>query len=513
MKETNSISSSARRRHAPATSFRILAERAFARAAGAPLITGNSVRLLKDACENYPAWLNAIRTAQHTIHFESYIIHDDEQGDLFAAALAERARAGVRVRLIYDWMGALWATSRKFWRALRQAGVEVRCFNPPRLDSPLGWFGRDHRKLLTVDGRVGFVTGLCVGQMWVGNAEQGVECWRDTGVEVQGPAVAELEQAFAQMWAETGGTLPAGTVPAAGTIAPAGDVQLRVVASVPNTAGLYRLDQMIAASARETLWLTDAYFAGTTPYVQALRAAALDKVDVRLLVPAATDLPVMRALSRSGYRPLLEAGVRVYEWNGPMIHAKTAVADGRWARVGSTNLNMASWITNWELDVVVEDEDFGAEMEELFLEDLENATEIVLTAKDRVFVPRRPRRRRRWRARYGTSSSRRAAAGAVRIGRAVGAAISNHRILSPAEARIMLSSGLLLLGLSIVAVLWPRWISVPLAVIGLWTALSLFIKAYKLHVEGQREELALRAEAEQSRAGESVAVEHNRNKR
>ena len=138
MKETNSISSSARRRHAPATSFRILAERAFARAAGAPLITGNSVRLLKDACENYPAWLNAIRTAQHTIHFESYIIHDDEQGDLGAAALAERARAGVRVRLIYDWMGALWATSRQFWRALRQAGVEVRCFNPPRLDSPLG---------------------------------------------------------------------------------------------------------------------------------------------------------------------------------------------------------------------------------------------------------------------------------------------------------------------------------------------------------------------------------------
>jgi cardiolipin synthase A/B len=274
---------------------------------------------------------------------------------------------------------------------------------------------------------------------------------------------------------------------------------------------LYRLDQMIAASARETLWLTDAYFAGTTPYVQALCAAAMDNVDVRLLVPAASDIPVVSAVSRSGYRPLLAAGVRVYEWNGPMIHAKTAVADGRWARVGSTNLNMASWINNWELDVVIEDERFGDEMEELFLEDLENATEIVLTAKRRVFATqRRPRRRRRWRTRYGTNSSRRAAAGAVRLSRAVGAAISNHRMLSPAEARIMFTSGLLLLGLAIVAVLWPRWISVPLAVIGVWTAISLFIKAYKLHREGRREELAWHAEGEQIRAGENVAVEQNR---
>lgn len=494
MKELTTVNPhSPGRRHSPATSFRILAERAFARAAGAPLITGNSVRLLKDACENYPAWLDAIRHAQHTIHFESYIIHEDAQGRLFADALVERARAGVRVRVIYDWLGALTATSNRFWRELRKAGVEVRCFNPPRFDSLFAWFGRDHRKLLAVDGRVAFVAGLCVGQMWAGDPENGVECWRDTGVEVRGPAVAELEQSFAHMWAETGATLPDDEIPSMASIPQAGDVRLRVVASLPNTAGLYRLDQMIAASARETLWLTDAYFAGTTPYVQALRAAALDGVDVRLLVPAATDLPVMSALSRSGYRPLLEAGVRIYEWNGPMIHAKTAVADGRWARVGSTNLNMASWINNWELDVVVEDERFGDEMEEMFLDDLENATEIILTAQHKVRASQR-RRRRRWRSRF--SGSTRAAAGAVRLGRAVGAAISNHRILSPAEARIMFSSGLLLLGLSIVGVLWPRWISVPLSLVGAWTAVSLFIKSYKLHREGRREELAMRAEEE-----------------
>lgn len=471
-------------------SFRIQASQAFARAAGAPLVAGNSVRLLKDARENYPAWLEAIRSAERTIHFESYIIHEDEQGRIFAEALAEKASAGVKVRLIYDWVGGLTATSNKFWRSLRAAGVEVRCFNPPRLDSLLAWLGRDHRKLLTVDGRIAFVAGLCVGQMWIGKPGKGIEGWRDTGVEVIGPAVADLEQAFAQTWAETGAPLPEKELIASSEIPVSGDVHLRVVASVPNSAGLYRLDQMIAASAKETLWLTDAYFAGTAVYVQSLRAAAMDGVDVRLLVPQATDLPVMRALSRSGYRSLLEAGVRVYEWNGPMIHAKTAVADGQWARVGSSNLNLASWLTNWELDVVVEDARFGEEMERMFLEDLASSTEILLTAKRKVSIRHR-QRVQRLRAKFDTISSGRTAAGAVRIGNAVSAAIVNRRILSPAEARIMFSGGSLLLLFSVVAVVWPRWISIPLAVFAAWLAVSLFIRAFQLHREGKREESAL----------------------
>ncbi len=475
-------------------SFRIQASQAFERAAGAPLITGNQVWLLKDARENYPAWLEAIRSAERTIHFESYIIHEDDQGRLFAEALAEKARSGVTVRLIYDWVGGLTATSNKFWRSLKAAGVEVRCFNPPRFDSPLGWLGRDHRKLLTVDGNVSFVAGLCVGQMWVGKPENGIEGWRDTGIKVIGPAVADLEQAFAQTWAETGTPLPEDALVSSSEIPPAGDVNLRVVASVPNSAGLYRLDQMIAASAKETLWLTDAYFAGTSPYVQSLRAAAMDGVDVRLLVPQATDLPVMRALSRSGYRPLLEAGVRVYEWNGPMIHAKTAVADGRWARVGSSNLNVASWITNWELDVVVEDDRFGEEMERMYLEDLENSTEILLSAKRKRPRPQH-KRLQRLRAKFDTLSSGRTAAGAVRISNAVSAAISNRRILSPTEARIMFSGGLLLLLFSAIAIFWPRVISIPLAIFAAWLAISLFIKAVELHREGKREELALREAA------------------
>lgn len=144
---------------------REFANQAFTRAAGASLVEGNSVKLLKDARENYPAWLDAIRAAKRYVHFESYIIHEDDTGWMFADALTAKAREGVRVRLIYDWMGGLGKTSRAFWKHLRAAGVEVRCYNPPRLDSPLGWLSRDHRKTLTVDGEVSFVTGLCIGRM------------------------------------------------------------------------------------------------------------------------------------------------------------------------------------------------------------------------------------------------------------------------------------------------------------------------------------------------------------
>ena len=154
---------------------RALANQAFSRAAGASLIEGNAVRLLKDAAENYPAWLDAIEGARRYIHFESYIIHEDEAGWKFAEALGNKAREGVHVRLIYDWMGGFGKSSRSFWNHLRTQGVEVRCYNPPQLDSPFGWVHRDHRKTLTVDGEIGFVTGLCVGQMWVGDPKKNIE--------------------------------------------------------------------------------------------------------------------------------------------------------------------------------------------------------------------------------------------------------------------------------------------------------------------------------------------------
>jgi cardiolipin synthase len=473
------------RRRDPLSCERGLADRAFARAAGAPLIPGNCIKLLRDGAENYPAWLEAIGGATQTIHFESYIIHDDECGGRFAEALMAKARSGVRVRVLYDWMGALTVTSRGFWQRLREAGVEVRCFNPPHVWSPFGWLSRDHRKTLVVDERRGFVSGLCVGQMWLGDPGRGLEPWRDTGVAISGPAVAALARAFAQAWATAGSTLPEADLPRLEDLPRAGNTRLRVIASEPSMAGLYRLDTIIAAWAQHSLWLTDAYFIGTTAYVQALIAAARDGVDVRLLVPGSSDLLFIRALSRAGYRPLLEGGVRVFEWNGSMLHAKTAVADGQWARVGSTNLNPASWLGNWELDIAVEDERFGQEMEAMFLHDLEQATEIVLSAKRRVQPARLPPPRVGYGKRTPGSAGR-AMAGALGIGNAVGAAITNHRVLGPAEARIMMTGSLALLLLAAIMVFWPVVVTFPLILLSSWVALALFLRAYKLHSEGKR---------------------------
>lgn len=463
---------------------RQLADQAFSRASGAPLRDHNSVALLKDASENYPRWLEAIHAARRTIHFEMYIVHEDEQGELFADALLARARDGVTVRLLYDWMGGLGKTSRGFWNRLRAGGVEVRCYNPPRFDRPLGWLSRDHRKMISVDRSVAFVTGLCVGDAWVGNPARGFEPWRDTGVELRGPAVEDCERAFADAWSAAGEPFVPEAPTFSGHQPPAGDICVRVVATVPNTAGLFRVDQLVAAMARSTLWLTDAYFAGTTPYVQALCAAARDGVDVRLLVPGASDIPMARLFSRAGYRPLLEAGVRVFEWNGSMLHAKTAVADGRWARVGSTNLNLASWMGNRELDVVVENQAFAREMEAMFLADLANATEVILDVRNHVRAPDRPRPTVRPRA---GGSGGRAVTGAVRIGNTVTAAITNRRVLEPIEAHIATIAGILLLGLAGLVFTFPRGFSYPVAVMAAWFAVALLFRGVALKKSGRRQ--------------------------
>ena len=184
--------------------LRLLADQAFSRTAGAPLVGGNQVRLLKDAAENFPAWLDAIRSAERSIFFESYIVGDDATGREFRDALAERARAGVRVRVLHDWLGSPGKFVPGFWRPLLAAGASVRAFNPPRFDSPLGWLSRDHRKSICVDGSVAFVSGLCVDAAWHGDPAAGKEAWRDTGIEIRGPAVADVERAFAQVWAATG---------------------------------------------------------------------------------------------------------------------------------------------------------------------------------------------------------------------------------------------------------------------------------------------------------------------
>jgi cardiolipin synthase len=458
-----------------------LLNHAFTRATGAQPVDGNRVRLLRNAEENYPAWLEAIAAAERWIHLESYVVHNDHVGHRFADALLEKARQGVHVSVLIDWWGTRGLTHTAFWRRLRHGGVDVRAFNPPLFASPFGWLHRDHRKMLGVDGRLAFVTGLCIGDDWVGDPKRGIEPWRDTGLQVEGPAVAPIERAFADTWGVAGAPIPPDEIPDGLMLPAAGETTVRVISSYPSVSGLFRLDQIVAGEARQRLWLTDAYFVATTLFVQTLRAAAEDGVDVRLLVPGATDVPVLRALSRASYRALLEVGIRVFEWNGPMLHAKTAVADGRWARVGSSNLNPASWLGNWELDVAVEDPGFAAEMEAMYLDDLAHATEIVLSDHQRVRPIHPPQPMPRPRGARRTKRIGRATAGAIGIGSTVGAAAGNRRPLGRAEAKLLVTAALGLLALVTLGAWYPYVITIPLSIVGLWLAAFLVAMAIRLH--------------------------------
>jgi cardiolipin synthase len=258
---------------------------------------------------------------------------------------------------------------------------------------------------------------------------------------------------------------------------------VRVIAGVPNAAGTYRTDLLVASLARKNLWLSDAYFVATAAYTQALRAAARDGVDVRLLVPGASDVPAVSPLSRMGYRPLLEAGVRVFEWNGTMMHAKTAVADRLWSRVGSTNLNLASWMTNYELDVAIEDPAFADTMAAQYERDLAYATEIVLTPRKSVHR-KEPRPAREGDAagvrRAMAASAGRAAAGAVSVGSALGAALTNRRTLSSTEAGPLATVAVAIVGIAIVAAFFPRVFAWPIALLAAWLGIAWAWKAWTL---------------------------------
>lgn len=463
---------------------RVYAEQALSRAAGAPLTGGNAVSILRDAKDHFPAWLEAIERAERQVHLECYIISDDRVGQRFAEVLSRKAREGVAVRLVYDWIGCLGESGRRFYGPLRDAGVEVRVFNPPRFDNPFGVLSRDHRKMLSVDGRVGFVTGLCLSAKWEGNPERGTDPWRDTGVRFEGPAVAELDLAFSDAWAACGDPLPDAALAGPDGIPEAGDVLLRVIGTTPSAMGVYRLDLVVSALATRSLWLTDAYFVGVPSYVQALTSAARDGVDVRLLVPGSSDVPLVSPLSRSGYRPLLEGGVRVFEWKGSMLHAKTGVVDGRWSRVGSTNLNLHSWLGNYELDVAVEHEGFAQEMEAMYLHDLDNATEIVLSRRHRV-RPVAVSRRRWWQA-GAVGGSGRAAASAIRVANAMGSAFTRQRELGAAESGLVARSGLLLLVVAVVGFFFPRVLAVPLAVVCAWLGVAALVKSWRLRKAAPR---------------------------
>ena len=370
----------------PVGSMRVMlrmAERAMVRASDAPQVRGNTAHLLGSSTQAFQAWLDAIGSARRYVHLENYIIRDDRMGRRFREVLCERAREGIKVRVLYDWIGC-WATPRRFWKPFRDAGVEVRAFAPPSVTDPLNFVRRDHRKVVAVDGEWASVSGMCIGDEWAGDPQAGIPAWRDTGVEFRGPVAAVIDRAFCKTWHTAGGYLPQDEIPDPAAVRPMGNVAVRVVEGEPGRSRIYRISQFVSVGVERRLWITDPYFVLPPAMAEALASAARDGVDVRVLVPAYNNWPIVGGMSRAGYRPLLDAGVRLFEWEGPMIHAKTAVADGFWARVGSSNLNLASLLGNWELDVAVTDLHFAHEMEQLFLADLESSVEVSLVNSARV---------------------------------------------------------------------------------------------------------------------------------
>lgn len=415
------------RRSRVSSSLRAEAQRALDRAAGARPVPGNRVSLLQDGPETFAAMFELIATAQRFVHFENYIIRADSTGWRFAEALAARARAGITVRVLYDWLGCI-STPGKLWHYLRAAGCEVRCFNPPTLYRPLRLISRDHRKLVVADRRKAVVGGLCIGDEWAGDPVKGIPPWRDTAVLIEGPASHALDLSFEMLWGLTGAPMQgeghSEDCPAVG------DAAVRVIVGTPGRERAYRVLEYLAAGCQRRLWIVDAYLIPPPRLFDVLALAEKDGVDIRLLVPSTSDVPLVRNLTRLGYRDMLRVGLRIFEWDGPMMHAKTMVADGRWTRVGTSNINASSLVGNYELDVVIEDAQLALQMEQQFRRDIGASIEVVrqpprtrgalarvmpsrLTRQGEPSLTPRRRGRREFQARTGVAV-RRLASGAFR---------------------------------------------------------------------------------------------------
>jgi cardiolipin synthase len=455
-------------------------ERAMWRTSDAPLRHGNEIGLLKNGPAAFEDWLAAIGGARRWVHLENYIFADDSVGQRFAHALSEKAREGVPVRVLYDWFGCtdVWVPN-SFWRKLRSAGVEVRVVNPPSLyREPRRFLARDHRKLVGVDGSYASVGGICIADGWLERSSETGLIYRDTAAKVRGPAVADVERAFAGVWDLHGKPLPDEERLGAAGIPPAGEKATRVVIQEPGRARVLRTLEVLLAAADSRMWIADAYFLSAPTLTQALMSAARDGVDVRLLLPATNDVRWVGALSRAGYRPLLEAGVRIFEYGGPMMHAKTHVVDGRFSRVGSTNLNFSGLLANWEADLMVEDLSFGAQMDEMYEEDLENAREVVLggTKGARGPTPERPipaaeRRDGRRAGRGRRPGSLRGSSGATpatvsRVGGEALRGFTDDASLESHERKLGVAVSAGVLGLSLLAIRQPRLLAWPQAAAG-----------------------------------------------
>jgi cardiolipin synthase len=436
------------------------------RVSDSPLRDGNRIALLKNGPDTYDDWLQAIGRAQRWIHLDNYIIANDEIGNKFADALSAKAREGVRVRVLHDWFGCM-DVPRSFWNGMREAGVEVKAVNPPASGSPLGVIRRDHRKLLAVDGEYASTGGVCIADGWMVRSPDTGLPYRDTAVSVRGPVVADINRAFTSLWGELVEELPIEDRPDPEDIQVAGETSARLVVQEPRRMRTLRMLELLTAGVQERLWITDPYFLSMPILTQSLMATARDGVDVRVLNPATVDIAWIGRASRAGYRQFLEAGVRIFEYGGPMIHAKTLVADGWLSKVGSTNLNFSSLAANWEIDLLVEDEGFASQMEELFEDDISKSREVRLEGSGQ---------RQRVRPERGVDTTDSGArAGVVGSGTGSGATLSRVGTtvfqkgaapLRTHEHVLAAAASGVLLGASLLGARFPRLVAWPLTAVG-----------------------------------------------
>ncbi len=348
---------------------------------GAPFLGGNEVEVFFDGRTAFAAMRDAVRAAREEILLESYIFKDDSTGRGFLTETLAAAKRGVKVRVLADALGS-YETSAGFWKEMADGGIEFFLFHPlfERL-----WYQpfRDHRKILVIDREVAFTGGMNIGEEYGSwrrrrHAKPG-DTWRDTHVRVHGPAAWEMAVVFSEGWIHAGGS--AFEIDSlAGEAVDAPGVRVLVLDSRPKRGQAESAAVMaaIAAAARRSVWITNAYFAPGRRAVELLGEAAARGVDVRLLLPGKSDVPLARRAGHGYYGQLLKRGVRIFEYQPSILHAKTLVADGLVSVVGSTNLDFRSFLFNNECDLLMMDASTATVMEKAFLADLENAAEIRL---------------------------------------------------------------------------------------------------------------------------------------
>ncbi len=343
---------------------------------GAPILSGHRVRILLDGDEIFPAMLKAIREAKKSITFVTYVYWKGKIADAFADALAQRAQEGLPVYLLLDSQGAKTMEEQNVTK-MQEAGVHFAWFRPAKWYKPFHYNYRTHRKVLVIDGRIGFTGGIGIGDEWLGHAED-KDHWRDTCVVVEGPVVHYLQAAFAENWMEATKTMPVGDLyfPPPQEVGP---IKAQGVRSSPmeSSSEVYMLYLLTIAASEHNLYITTAYFLPDGLLQDRLIEAAQRGVDVRVIVPGKyNDNYLLYQLSRNGYGRLLKAGVKIYEFQPTFMHAKTMVADHIWGTIGSTNFDNRSFTLNDEFNLNFQSREVAKRLEEIFFQDLERSRPI-----------------------------------------------------------------------------------------------------------------------------------------